>query len=266
MNKKHTSLLLIALTMLFSGAAMADSHEEGEAAAEEMAGPTFFPLEIYGCNYNKGMDRGDLDKVIAGWNAWMDETKAEPYSAWVYTAFYGSPEYSFDVAWLGAWPNGNVMGRSADSWAADGGEHQAGFDKVLTCGLHANMAATQMRKTDRQPGDTAVLSFADCSVEEGSTMQESMQSIGEWNAYQEAEGSVGNEWIFFPVWGGDADFDFKIVSAHPNWTEVGADYERYANGGGYQKARELMGDKIDCGQSRMYNAERVRNGTPAAEN
>ncbi|NND82278.1 MAG: hypothetical protein HKN50_07610 [Gammaproteobacteria bacterium] len=255
MKTIYMLLLVVVLSGLAGGAALAE-----EEAAD--SGPIFRPVEVLACNYRKGQDRADLDRVIEKWNAWMDESKAEPYRAWVYTAHYGSPDYAFDIAWLGAWPDGEVMGRSTDSWIQNGRAHAAAFDRVVDCNLHANFVTTQMRKTDRKPPPTSVLTFSDCKVNEESSMREVMEAIGDWNDYLVEQGSVGNEWIFFPVYGGEADYHFKWVSAHPNHTELGKDYERYANGGGYQKGQEMFAGKVKCSTSRVYNAEMVRDGAP----
>ena len=37
-------------------------------AQDEGGAPQLLPVEIYACNYLKGKDRSDLDKVIARWN------------------------------------------------------------------------------------------------------------------------------------------------------------------------------------------------------
>ena len=64
--------------------------------------PTLNPLEMYTCNYLKGKDRGDLDKVITRWNAWTDDNDPAPYTAWVLTPVFFGPEITFDVVWMGA--------------------------------------------------------------------------------------------------------------------------------------------------------------------
>ncbi|NNC98956.1 MAG: hypothetical protein HKN85_02115 [Gammaproteobacteria bacterium] len=257
MKKIKISLLVLFVSSLHAGTVVAQ-----EEATPEAAGPVFAPIEAFVCNYRKGQTRADLDKVIAKWNKWMDDTNQEPYSAWLYSAYYNSPAYAFDVAWLGVWPDGNTMGRSTDAWLADGGEHAAGFDKVLDCPVHSNFAATQIRSGGAENGDSAVLGFSDCKVKEGGTMGDTMQAVNAWNEYRAGQGSKASTWMFFPVYGGEAEFDFKMVSAHPDYAALGADYESYGNGGGYLKAREIIGDTFDCGTTRIYNSVRVRDGLP----
>ena len=260
MKNIKISVFVVLLSLVFSGVGFAQE----EAAAAE-AGPTFSPIEIFACNYNKGQDRDDLDKVIAGWNKWMDESGSEPYSAWIYTAFYGSPEYSFDLAWLGVWPDGKAMGKGTDQWLGGGGEHAAAFDKVLTCDVHSNFASMQLRSGGSENSDNAVLGFSDCTFKKGSKFGDAVKVAKEWHAYMKEQGSTGSAWWFFPVYGGDPDWDFKAVSAYSNHAELGADYDRYGNGGGFMKAGEIIGDAYDCGVTRIYNSERIRDGIPQQE-
>ncbi|MGK0375427.1 MAG: hypothetical protein ACJA2E_001906 [Arenicella sp.] len=249
-NRLFTPLLLL----FFTGVTSAQ-----EQAAE---GPNFSPVEIYACNFNKGKNQADLDKVIVSWNKWMDETGKEPYSAWIYTADYGSPDYAFDIAWLGAWPNGNVMGRLSDTYMKSGGAIAKDFAGVMTCAAHTNFASMQVRDGISEAGKNAVLQFSDCKLGEGSTMSASVEAIGKMNAYQSEQGSAASQWLFFPAFGGEVDYDFKMVTAHTNYASLGADYERYLNGRGFMKAAEIIGDKFDCGTTRVYRSTMVRSGAP----
>jgi hypothetical protein len=242
------------LLMFFTG--ITSSQEEAEG------GPSFAPVEIYACNFNKGKDQDDLDKVIVAWNKWIDETGKEPYSAWIYTADYGSPDYKFDLAWLGAWPNGNVMGRLADTYMTSGGPIAADFAEVMTCDAHTNFASMQVRDGVSDAGKNAVLQFSDCTVGEDSSMADTVAAIGKMSAYQTEQGSAASQWMFFPAFGGEVDYDFKMVTAHANYASLGADYERYLNGRGFMKAAEIVGNTFDCGTSRVYRSTKVRSGAP----
>jgi len=42
-------------------------------------------------------------------------------------------EQDFDVIRLGAYRDGNAMGKDLDTWLASGGELQAAFEKVVNC-------------------------------------------------------------------------------------------------------------------------------------
>ena len=164
------------------------------------------------------------------------------------------------MAWIGAWPDGNAMGRGTDQWLTNGGAAQAGFAKVMDCAAHSNFATTKLRSGGSEGMDNSVLTFADCKFEKGAKFSEAMASARKWNAYQKEQGSAGTEWFFFPIYGSDPDWHFKQVIAYNNYTALGADYERYGSGGGYMKAQEMLGDAYDCGVARVYNAKRVRSG------
>ena len=81
------------LALMAAGSAVAQ--EEGE-------GPTAFPVEIYVCNFNDGMEHTDLNKWAVRWNAWIDSASSppEPYSAWTLTPFYFGEDQDFDFIWL----------------------------------------------------------------------------------------------------------------------------------------------------------------------
>ena len=250
MHKPH-KLYIFIFAMFFTGVAAAQEEAKG--------GPNFAPVEIYVCNFNEGKGQADLDKVIVSWNKWMDTTGKEPYSAWIYTADYNSPAYSFDVAWLGAWPDGNAMGRLTDTYMTSGGGVAKQFDEVITCAAHSNWASVKMREGGvSEVRKNAVMQFSDCTLGEGSSLPTSMEAMRNMNAYQAEQGSVASQWIFFPVFGADTDYHFKTVTVHPNNAALGADYERYGNGGGFMKAAEIIGDKFKCGNSRVYRSTKVR--------
>ena len=255
MKEIHYSLFIFLLTSVISSTALAEHHESE-------TGLKFAPVEIFICNFNKGKDQDDLDKVIEDWNGWMDETKAEPYSAWIYTAYYNSPDYQFDVAWLGAWPDGKAMGKGTDQWLSAGGAHSAAFDKVMKCSVHSLFASTLLRNGNGVASPNPVLGFSDCTIGKDSNFGDAMAAATKWNAYMSDQGSAGSEWFFFPVYGSDPEWHFKRVNAHSNYAELGADFHRYGTGGGFMKAQEIVAGAYDCGTSRVYNAKLIRGGAP----
>lgn len=228
------------------------------AQDDTASGPRFSPVDIFACNFNDGKTQADLDKAVAGWNKWMDESDAAPYEAWTYTAYYNSPDYAFDIAWIGAWPDGNAMGAGTDHWLAKGGEEAKSLLKVLTCEVHSNFASTQIKAGASENGKHAVLGFSDCTMKEGASFANMMSGVKAFSSYMSEQGSVASQWIFFPVYGADADYDFKMVEAYPNYSQLGADYERYGNGGGYIKSAEMLNEHFECGTTRIYNSTKVR--------
>jgi hypothetical protein len=69
-------------------------------------------------------------------------------------------------------------------------------------------------------------------------------------------GSTAGTFHWFPTYGGvgGGDFDYKIVTAYSNYSELGADWERNANGGGRETGIELFGAVDDCDTARVYIA------------
>jgi hypothetical protein len=249
--KKIIKLSLLTLLSLFL-VQVTFAQDEGTS------GPTFAPVDIFACNFNEGKTQADLDKAVAGWNKWMDKSGAAPYQAWTYTAYYNSPAYSFDIAWLGAWPDGNAMGAGTDQWLADGDAQANSLNEVLKCEAHSNFASTQIKGGASENSKHAVLGFSDCSMKEGASFSDMMSGVAAFSNYMSEQGSVASQWIFFPVYGAEVDYDFKMVEAYPNYTELGADYERYGNGGGYIKSAEMLNDLFECGTSRIYNSTKIR--------
>lgn len=236
------------------------------AQDEEEPGLPVVPVEIFTCSYLEGKGSGDLDAVIAEWNDWMDDRGVDDYFAMTLTPFYfGASGYSFDVGWLGSWPDGASMGRGTDRWITEGGEMAATFGDVVDCDTHSNFATIELKSPGEGPApDTIVAAFSDCEVTEGVPFDELMAALESWSAYQEESGYSNGAWMMFPVYGGGGvEFDFKLVDGYDNHTALGADYDRYGRGGDYVKYGELLGDKLECDDARVYNA-RIRR-RPATE-
>ena len=102
-------------------------------------------------------------------------------------------------------------------------------------------------------GDMFVLTFSNCSMQEGRDFEEYMAAQKEWNTYADEHGIVGGGWAMFPVWGeaADADYDFKAVGSAPNYTTVGSNWAKYASGH-YQKSNEVFEGLLDCDSPRVY--------------
>lgn len=250
--------LVSALLFLSTGSAMADSHES-EA-------PVFSPVEGWTCNYNDGKGPADLDKATAAWNKWMDDEGQGDYFAFTMTPNYFG-ERPFDVAWIGVWADGNAMGAGTDLWLNAGGDIAAGFDEVLTCDGHSNFASQNVKKptqNDDESDDSFVVTFSNCSIEEGKTFDDYMAAQKEWNAYADEHGFTGGSWVWWPVFGeSNNDYDFKIAGAVDDHTAMGANWQLYSEGH-YTKNSELFDDILDCDIGRVYDAK-VRREMPDDE-
>ncbi len=246
MNNK-TTIVTAALLLAWAGPAAAE-----EAEQESML---IYPVETWTCDYNDGKGPADLDKAVANWNKWMDENDGEAYGAMTVTPWYYG-EDTFDVGWIGFWPDGATMGAGTDNYLATGSDAAAGFAAVLTCKAHANFATTMIKSPgDRPAPDSLVLYFSDCNVREGAEWDAVFDGMRAWGQYLTEQDYGNGLWMMFPAFGsGDMDFDFKQVTSYDTHAKAGAAYDKYANGGGWEKRSELLGDKVDCDVSRVYNA------------
>ena len=245
--------VLTSIFTLISWSSLALAQDANEA-------PTLNPVEVFTCDYNKGKDRGDLDKVIAKWNTWMDDNDSAPYTAWVMTPAFFGPEITFDLVWLGGWPSYAAMGKGLDTWTTKGGKLSGEFDKVISCGVHGSMAAMPMQAPG-QPTDSSLVRFMDCTVDEGSDPVAMVNAHREFGAFMDSKGSDTSGWLFFPGMGaGDIDYDYKLVLANTDHPSLAKDGEIIANGGGWMEAGKTFGGITECDSPRLYSADMVRNG------
>jgi hypothetical protein len=220
----------------------------------------FVPVDINGCTFNEGRGPADLDAAVEKFNAYMDGNDNDAYAAWTMTKAYTSPDQEFDFAWLGAHKNGTTMGAGADAWRASGGEVLAEFGKVATCAGWGNYASRMFKAP---PGGNVpqdgVMVFSNCKVEEGKTYDDAIAAVNEWVGILTEAGSTAAMYHWYPVYGtGENDINYKAVTAYPNHTELGKDYDRIGNGGLFVKQNELMRGVVDCDVSRVYDAKMRR--------
>jgi hypothetical protein len=71
--------------------------------------PSFFPIEGVQCKFNAGKGFEDLERVVAKWNKYMDQSVAEgnpDYTAYLLTPYMvNESEIDLDFVWLGMWSN-----------------------------------------------------------------------------------------------------------------------------------------------------------------
>ena len=72
-------------------------------------------------------------------------------------------------------------------------------------------------------------------------------------------GSTAGTWHWFPAFGGgDAEYDYKVVNAYENFSELGKDWQHNANGGGREASADIFGDLDECDDARVYLAKSRR--------
>ena len=220
------------------------------------------PVEIFVCKYNDGKGPADLDKVIARWNKFMDDNGVDNYAAWTLSPYYFGTEQDFDVAWLGASADGNAMGSATQTWITKGGDVQKGINDVVTCTGHSGMSSAMYKAP--AGGNTpvsGVITMMDCKLNQGHRYADIKAAELKWAQHLTASGSKAAYYHWFPVYGGgDADFDYKVVFAYPDFPSLGADWERNQNGGGREMGEDIFDDIDDCDDARVYVATSRRSG------
>jgi hypothetical protein len=249
--KKVLILSLITGLALLAGSSNISAQDEGIHVV---------PVELFACKYNEGKGAADLDKATKKWNSWADKNGVDDYAAWILTPYYYGPEQEFDVIWLGAGKTAVALGEIQDAYLNEKDGLHAAFNAVVSCDNHSNYASIRMDASGQTatPADS-VLSFSDCKNMEGATSDQIFTGMTGWAAYLKEQGSTTSIFHWYPAYGGGAEeFDFKRIQVFKNFSDLGAAYDRYGNGGGYIKYGELLGELIDCDSNRAYVAKNVR--------
>ena len=223
-------------------------------------GMLVIPVELFTCNYNDQKGPGDLDKVITKWNKWADKNGVDDYAAWTLTPYYFGAEQEFDVIWLGAGKDAVALGKAQDSYLAEDEGLHAAFNEVLTCDAHVNYASINFKAApNEETPSNSVLTFSDCTFKEGATFDALGKAMGQWSQHLTDGGSNASVFHWYPVYGGgNEEFSFKWLEAHKNFAEMGADFERYGNGRGFETRRGLLNHLISCDSRRAYLAQNRR--------
>lgn len=218
------------------------------------------PVELYACKFKEGKDDADLSKVIERWNKFADDNDMNNYAAWLLRPFFYTPAQDFDIVWLGAYSDGNAMGAGLQNWISNGRELNAAFEEVIDCGAHVAYSSAMYKAP---PGGGApgagVISIMDCKLNEGYRYDDVKAAELKWMDHLQKSGSKAAYYHWMPLFGGgDADFDYKVVSAYADFEEVGSDIEDFANGGGRDVSREIFARIDDCDDARVYVTESIR--------
>ena len=219
--------------------------------------PQIGAVEIFGCTFNKGKNMSHLNSVIRRYNQWADQRNNTNYTAFTLVPLYRSAELTFDVIWLGAWPNGSAMGDGISQWLNEGQGLQNEFDEVAPCDTSMMFASLNIRPpTGDGPKPGNLIGFSDCKVHENRTVGEAIAALQEWTKYLADSGLDMPAWILFPAAGesNDADYSFKYVTGYGPPQGYGKLFEVY----NVQKAEELFGRLLDCNSDRIYVSNPVR--------
>ncbi|MDA8752632.1 hypothetical protein N9M39_00565 [Halieaceae bacterium] len=248
-----TGALAVAVSMGFSGNVQSQERAAGAA-----------PVEMFICRWQEGKDMDDLRKVVSSFNKWADKHDAA-YTAWTITPQFrsvSSPDDVFHVGWIGAWPDGASMGGGMDAWMSEGGDVAASMAEVVDCSSAHMLAASYVVSAPDGPPDNGIVWFSSCTLEEGATLKDALAAHSKVSADMKAMGSKSSTWAFVPTLGaGDIEFDYYQVVAHDSYADLGANFDRWFNGGAGAKARAAMDGVASCDSPRLYDAALMRDGS-----
>lgn len=218
------------------------------------------PVELYACKFMEGKVNADLAEVIERWNTFADDSDMDDYAAWLLTPFFYTTEQDFDIIWLGAFKDGNAMGAGLQNWISNGGELSAAFAEVVDCGAHVAYASAMYKApSGGNVPESGFITMMDCKLNKGQRYADIKAAELKWVDHLTKTGSKAAYYHWMPYFGGgDAEFDYKVVFAYPDFDEVGSDFEKFVNGGGRDLSMEIFGDIDECDDARVYVTKNIR--------
>ena len=72
------------------------------------------------------------------------------YAAWILTPEFRTAD-GMDLAWLGAWPDGEAYGVSMERWKSPGNELLPLFNEVMECGTHVMLGSLPINAPFKLP-------------------------------------------------------------------------------------------------------------------
>lgn len=250
-QSKVIASIAIAGLALAQGA-QADSHAEALQ---------FGPAELMACSFKEDKGWSDLKDLIKDFNDWADDNDKD-YSFWTITPRYRE-DNEMDFVWLGSWSSGAMMGSGWDAWIEDDDDVGKAFNETADC-VSSLTAVTPIHIADENwmKEKRGVLWFAQCSMEEGKSLADAVAGHHTTDAAMTKMGSPTNSWAFVPALGaGDLKFDYYHVASWADYASVGAGFDAYFNGGGWQVAAEAEGDVLDCRSPNLYDFRLQRMGS-----
>lgn len=250
---------LVHALRVFAVTACAASLVIASPAGAQIEPALIAPLEVLSCDFRDGKTRVDLDGLATAFNRWMEESGAPQYSAFALFPLAHSSEVDFDVAWVGAWPDGTTMGESMAHYFERGAELRPLFDEVLDCRDNTNFSALTLRAPVDVRG-LGPVEAASCTLRLGSAVNEALAAANEWAEFTATLGSTAAHWLLFPAYGerSDASYTFKWVVGYESFEAFGRDYDQFTNGDALDKYNELIEFVMRCDSPRLYSVRTVR--------
>lgn len=219
----------------------------------------FYPLDMYSCALKDGVTMKDVDKLDRQFAKWAEQHDPGQ-TAWRMTPQWRE-DNDLEVAYLGTWATGAMMGHGMKAWSETAGEVSAAYAEKMTCNHSMASSMPIDLPEDYEPG-SGVVWFSRCSVEEGAGWGDAVKAHTATAAAMEELGSDALNWLVRPGLGfGETGFDYYHVAAFPGYEALGAGFDTFFSGGGMHKQREATAGVISCGSPNVYDVTLIRAGS-----
>ena len=245
--KKYIYTLILSVSLNYL---MADDHM-----------PITYGMEGYQCNYKEGVTLNDLVEFTnEDLNPYADKSWSAPYSGFYLTPFLRSgDEVTFDVGWVGFTRNHKDMGIVQDSWFSDeAAETFAKWESLADCFSQGYYMAIEARtpKVEFSEGQNSFWAIRSCSLNEGKSVNDLLESDKDWNVYMDKLGHTGGVWRWVPIAGTPNSFegDFLLNITFNSWEEYGSIQDDR-----FWERTPRPESVISCDNPRVYSAFNARN-------
>lgn len=218
-------------------------------------GPAFRPVELWACSFRDGKDQEDMNDAYA----YFTDGDA-PYAGFQLNPYFaGNLTDNFDFIYLGVWESGSAMGADLASYLATGEEAAEAWNDTVDCSS-AMYASTRIQAPQQTEDGNFMLAVSDCKVGKGISNGQAASAIGRFNAYRVANGMELGTILWYPVaGGGDADFDFKLLTTFTGAQQWGDYFSWYVDNEAYTVNDQIMEGIVSCDESRIYNGVTIMN-------
>lgn len=215
------------------------------------------PVDWRVCSFRDGKSMKDLSKVNAKFREYANKNDVG-YAAWVLTPEFSSGESTMDLAWLGAWPNGEAYGVSMEKWKSSDNKLLPMFNEVIDCGAHVMAMSLPINAPDGNPEDGVLLSYA-CNLNDGKTLKDAYKAHLDFGQTMKAKGSLSVSWMYTPLAGfGGIDVDYYHMVGFYRYSDLGDTMELFVNRGGVETRQKIIGPVASCQTPNVYDALSVR--------
>jgi hypothetical protein len=212
--------------------------------------PGFYPIEMWACSFNDRKDQDDMDSVYEQ----IAEEGDTPYAAWQLNPYMaGNRNDQFDFIYIGAWPNGNMMGSDVANLFSGVYQSSEAWNETVSCAAFMYTGIGIQENPDEED-DHYFVTISDCNSDEGVSNGQALNGIRRYNDWLVENGhSVGTQ-VWFPAHGGgNADFDFKLIHVYAGPEDWGNAWQWRINNTAVQARRNYMSGVVSCDESRLYS-------------